>query len=1606
MNRERVSILVPTLNEEGNVADLIRRLFVSLNDAGFEYEIIFIDDHSKDGTRREVERFVSDGRVFFHLKKGKRGKAYSILEGFEYARYETIAMIDADLQYPPEAIPDMVKRLHEGLDIVVANRKERETSFVRRLLSWGFAFVFSKFLHGLDVDVHSGLKVFRSRIVREVSIAPDPWTFDLEFLLSARNYGYVIGGHPIVFSERKSGDSKIVFWKAIREIGWNAVKLRFRGRPPLRIHPESLNGETTGMIGAGVAHKGKRFETHSTLPFSASALHTFLPWQKWFFGALFTVFLLGIFFAPIPTMVVVTAVLTSIYFLDMIFNAFFVTRSLKTPPEVSFSLAEISRVQDENLPVYSILCPLYREAHILPGFIEAIGKIDWPKEKLEVLLLLEENDEETILAARSGNLPDFVRIVVVPHSEPKTKPKACNFGLSLATGEYVVIYDAEDIPDPLQLKKAYLGFQSLSRDVWCLQAKLNYFNANQNILTRLFTAEYSLWFDVMLPGLQSVATSIPLGGTSNHFRRTDLLRLEGWDPFNVTEDCDLGARIFARGFRTAIIDSTTLEEANSRVGNWIRQRSRWIKGYMQTYLVHMRNPIQFFRENGIHALLFQFIVGGKIAFMLVNPILWLETILYFSFRPLLGSTIESFYPNLVFYMAVASLVVGNFLAIYYYMVGCAKRGKWDLMKWVFLIPFYWMLVSIAAFLAAYQLFVKPHYWEKTAHGLHVAQSRAKRKKEETKKKTKAAPMAAPVRERIVIFPDDAVSYRNPRPTYDIFSKASSTTVSFLLRMTGRISLSNFLSSGWSSAMKFVLSPEGFFIGAMFGSSILNFLFNAFLGRAVSFEMLGEVTLLNTLWYLALIFINPFATTINRETSFLFARNGEREARALWASMIRIGLIASVFFMAVWLFLVPSLLGFFRVGDLGLLVSFAPLLLIGLIAFGNFGYLQGALRFRAAAAVSILESASKLILLFFFIGFGLEQYIYLSIPLSVLFAAASSFFFIPKAFSSLSRAESNRSFPKELFLAAILSTMSTTIFTTVDVLIAKHFMSERAAGEYALLSLVGKIIFFLGTMPNMFMVTFVARNRGLGQGTEKVFRAIYLASAAIVVVGVILFGFLGEIFSVFLFGEKILEVAGLLPLYTAAIGFFTLSTIVVTYHLANKRYIFPFVALFVTIGEAAGIFLFHWSIASVVWAVFLSSFFGWIFLGALHLFEPYSRFVGRAIRDFFGAFRGRLPEAPIPLSGRRILIFNWRDTRHAYGGGAEVYVEEIAKRWVADGHAVTLFCGSDGRSPRHETRDGIRIVRRGGFYLVYLWAVVYYFARFRGKYDVVLDCENGIPFFTPLYVKEPVVCLLHHVHQDVFFRYLPKPLALLASFLEKKMMPAVYARVPFVTVSHSSKIEMESIGIGKAGIKIVHPGVQLDEFLPADRKTDRPTVLYLGRLKAYKSVDVLLRAFRRVIIERPESRLVIAGDGDEIGRLRQLAFEELRLGRDRVEFLGFVDEEKKKSLLQEAWMLVNPSMMEGWGIVAVEANACGTPVIASDVPGLRDSVRNSLSGFLVPYGDAEALAEKMLLLIRDRKLREDMNQCAREWAEHFDWNSSSKLLFDAVAVKKQDSSSLL
>ena len=398
-------------------------------------------------------------------------------------------------------------------------------------------------------------------------------------------------------------------------------------------------------------------------------------------------------------------------------------RSSEGGVEFEVTREEIAALGDAQLPVYSVLVPLHRESEVVRDLVQNLSALDYPKDRLDVLLLLEADDEATVRAVEAVGLPPFIRPVLLRPSDPRTKPKALDEGLLRARGEFVVIYDAEDAPDADQLRKAVAVFRRAGEEIACVQARLSYYNRHQNILTRLFTAEYAMWFGLLLPGLQALDLPIPLGGTSNHFRHATLTELGGWDPYNVTEDADLGIRLYRAGLRTAIMNSTTLEEANSEFVNWVRQRSRWVKGYMQTYLVHMRRPGALWHDLGGRGFwAFQAVIGGGPFTFLMAPLSMAMTILW-----LLTSwhVIARLTPPGIYYLAMLNLLLGNFTFAYMNMVAVARMAMWDLVGVTLVAPVYWAMMSLGAMKAALQLFLRPAHWEKTIHGLARESARSR-----------------------------------------------------------------------------------------------------------------------------------------------------------------------------------------------------------------------------------------------------------------------------------------------------------------------------------------------------------------------------------------------------------------------------------------------------------------------------------------------------------------------------------------------------------------------------------------------------------------------------------------------------------------------------------------------------------------------------------------------------------------------------------------------------------------------------------------------------------------------------------------------------------------
>jgi len=361
----------------------------------------------------------------------------------------------------------------------------------------------------------------------------------------------------------------------------------------------------------------------------------------------------------------------------------------------------------------SLLVPLFREKQIAEHLINRLSRLDYPAEQLEILLIVEEDDAVTRATLDACSLPVTMRILTVPRGGVQTKPRAMNYALDFCRGSIVGVYDAEDAPHPGQIRAVVRQFARSVPQVACLQGRLDYYNPRTNWLSRCFTIEYAAWFRVMLPGMARLGLPVPLGGTTLFFRKSALAAMGGWDAHNVTEDADLGLRLTRRGYRTALLDSDTLEEANCRAWPWVRQRSRWIKGYAMTYFVHMRDPVALWRDLGPRGFWgMQVLFLGSLLGVLTAPLVWSFALLMLGLpHPWSGTLSVTGGHVLTLALAMTTLV---HWAVW--SMGVWARGERRLIAWVPTLMLYHLMASIAALKAAWEILTRPFFWDKTCHG--------------------------------------------------------------------------------------------------------------------------------------------------------------------------------------------------------------------------------------------------------------------------------------------------------------------------------------------------------------------------------------------------------------------------------------------------------------------------------------------------------------------------------------------------------------------------------------------------------------------------------------------------------------------------------------------------------------------------------------------------------------------------------------------------------------------------------------------------------------------------------------------------------------------------
>lgn len=429
-------------------------------------------------------------------------------------------------------------------------------------------------------------------------------------------------------------------------------------------------------------------------------------------AALFVLALLSVFF-PYTSLSILLLWVTLANVSTMILRSTALIESFKKKP--TEPQARISPIRNEGvLPKVSVMIPLLREDVVLRHLISALQKTTYPKELLDIKLVIEGDDFATELALAQIDLPSWIEVIPVPADDLKTKPRAMNYALEFCTGEIVGIYDAEDRPDPDQLMKIVEHLHFGPNELACVQGYLDFYNSRQNWLARCFTIEYATWFRVLLHGAQRLGVPIPLGGTTVFFRRNILEKVGAWDAHNVTEDADLGMRLARFGYRTEMVSTTTMEEANCHPQAWIKQRSRWLKGYAITWATHMQNPASLYKDLGFAGFWgFQVLFLGALTAYLATPIFWLLWTGAFGLDLPIWSEISPIIWGLFF----SSMIGGQIIMLGVAFRAVRDKSKRHLMPYVLTLGLYWPLGALAAYKAIFEVFYKPFYWDKTSHGL-------------------------------------------------------------------------------------------------------------------------------------------------------------------------------------------------------------------------------------------------------------------------------------------------------------------------------------------------------------------------------------------------------------------------------------------------------------------------------------------------------------------------------------------------------------------------------------------------------------------------------------------------------------------------------------------------------------------------------------------------------------------------------------------------------------------------------------------------------------------------------------------------------------------------
>jgi|GEM_PF-1164338 len=704
-----VTVVLQAYREHVSLPHLMNQLMHSIQGAGHEVEFIVIDQGMYVNTLEYLRSLEQQVGVRIVSRKGRRGHvpvSDDILAG---SRGASLLLWDADLRVDPSIAPLVLESL-EKKDLVNAS-----IARPRGLLGLPGMILRSALSLVLLGVPRNGIRAFRRtawEALRLQTVFHKRWSIDTQLLFHARKLHLAtdaLEARPLpgsmISRAVHRGQSRLLLRLEVAAIRWLLVG---RATLPFLFPPSGVEYTAAGFnnihdyLFRVDAESAKSHITRETI---SLAIVTALS---------VTGILVGISVGlEIHIGRLIMGFIAALYLGIIVIKLFALQKNVKNPfPR--YTADDIEKLQPSDLPVITIFVPLYQEVDIIPQIFKRLSDLEYPAEKLDIIFILESTDKETIDAWLAANPPAHFKALLSPDVHPKTKPKALNVAFQKSYGDIIVIFDAEILPNIDQLKRAVLAFKQ-HPDVSYLHVRIDHYNADYNWITQMFNGEFSFFYEFYFPGLVRMGVPLPMSGHSTYFRRAVIEKVGAWDPYNVAEDCDIGIRLFRRGFQKSLmLDSVSWEQATSTVGTWLSQRTRWMKGFIQTTTVHLRYPLLLKKELGgwKNFAWFLFLVPGSVFLNILNIAQW---ILFAAWLLTHTKLVQGLYAPLTLEMSVFTFFAGNFLFTYFNLIGLFKRQRYRLMRRNLLSPVYWFLIGFASVRALCEFFVKPFSWNKTSH---------------------------------------------------------------------------------------------------------------------------------------------------------------------------------------------------------------------------------------------------------------------------------------------------------------------------------------------------------------------------------------------------------------------------------------------------------------------------------------------------------------------------------------------------------------------------------------------------------------------------------------------------------------------------------------------------------------------------------------------------------------------------------------------------------------------------------------------------------------------------------------------------------------------------